>query len=386
MQATKRPDSRHRPAAGSARRVAALVRKELLQILRDPSSILIAGILPLLLLFLFGYGVSLDLKNVAVCVVVETPTPETTSFAASLADSRFFAMREVRDRRDCEADLVAGRIKGIIALPAPFAARAARGEASPIEVLVDGSDPNTAGLVQNYVVGLWRTWLAVEPVSGAGDPAPPVTLVPRFWYNPAHYSAEFLLPGLVAVNMTLIGTLLTALVVAREWERGTMEALMSTPIGTIELLVGKLAPYFLLGMTAMALSVGTTVLLFDVPFRGSFMALGAISAVFLLCMLAFGLLVSTLARNQFVASQAALIVGFLPAIMLSGFLFEITSMPLPIRILTYALPARYFVPSLQTLFLVGDVAAVLVPNALAMAAIAAIVLIAVSRVTRMRLD
>jgi ABC-2 type transport system permease protein len=384
MQATKRPDRRHRASFGPARRIAALVRKETLQILRDPSSILIAGILPLLLLFLFGYGVSLDLKNVAVCVVDETPTPDSASFAASFAHSRFFTMREVRDRRQCEADLVAGRIKGIIAVPAPFAARAARGEASPIEVLVDGSDPNTAGLVQNYVVGLWRTWLAVESVPGAA--APPVTLVPRFWYNPAHDSAEFLLPGLVAVNMTLIGTLLTALVVAREWERGTMEALMSTPIGTLELLAGKLAPYFLLGMAAMALSVGAAVLVFDVPFRGSFAALGAISAVFLLCMLAFGLLVSTLARNQFVASQAALIVGFLPAIMLSGFLFEIASMPLPIRILTYVLPARYFVPSLQTLFLVGDVSAVLVPNGLAMAAIAAIVLIAVSRVTRMRLD
>ncbi|HXQ53022.1 MAG TPA: ABC transporter permease [Stellaceae bacterium] len=386
MQATKPPDPPRPAAGGSARRVAALVRKELLQILRDPSSILIAGILPLLLLFLFGYGVSLDLKNVAVCVVVETPTPEASSFAASFVHSRFFAMREVRDRRACEADLVAGRIKGIVALPAPYSARAARGESSPIEVLVDGSDPNTAGLVQNYALGLWRTWLSQEQVSNAGAAAAPVTLVPRFWYNPAHESAQFLLPGLVAVNMTLIGTLLTALVMAREWERGTMEALMSTPIGTIELLAGKLAPYFLLGMAAMALSVGSAVLVFDVPFRGSFMALSAISAVFLLCMLAFGLLVSTLARNQFVASQAALIVGFLPAIMLSGFLFEISSMPAPIRILTYIMPARYFVPSLQTLFLVGDIAAILVPNGLAMAAITIVLLIAVGRVTRLRLD
>ncbi len=386
MPATRPPEPSRPTASGPARRITALVRKELLQILRDPSSILIAGILPLLLLFLFGFGVSLDLKSVAVCVVVEEPTPDATSFAASFAQSSFFAMREVRDRRECEADLVAGRIKGIVALPAAFSARAARGEASPIEVLADGSEPNTAGLVQNYVLGLWRTWLAEQQASSAQDVAPPVTLVPRFWYNPAHESADFLLPGLVAVNMTLIGTLLTALVVAREWERGTMEALMSTPISTIELLVGKLAPYFLLGMAAMALSVGAAALVFGVPFRGSFAALGVISAVFLLCMLAFGLLVSTLSRNQFVASQVALIVGFLPAIMLSGFLFEIASMPLPIRILTYALPARYFVPSLQTLFLVGDIGAVLVPNGLAMAAIAAVLLTAVGRVTRLRLD
>ena len=386
MRATKPPEAAGAGRGSRSRRVFALARKELLQILRDPSAILIAGILPLLLLFLFGFGVSLDLKNVAVCVVVENPTPEATSFAASFVQSRFFAMREVRDRRQCEADLVSGRVKGIIVLPATFSRRAEGGETAPIQVLVDGSDPNTASLVENYVMGLWRTWIAQEQLTRAVPAALGVMPVPRFWYNPAHESAEFLLPGLVAVNMTLIGLLLTALVVAREWERGTMEALMSTPIGTLELLVGKLAPYFVLGMAAMGLSVGAAVLVFGVPFRGSLLALCGISSVFLLCMLALGLLISTATRNQFVASQAALIVGFLPAIMLSGFLFEIASMPWPIRLLTYAMPARYFVPSLQTLFLAGDIPAVLVPNGAAMAAIAAILLAAVARVTRMRLD
>jgi ABC-2 type transport system permease protein len=383
---TPPPDAAPRRGSGPGRRVLALARKELLQILRDPSAILIAGVLPLLLLFLFGFGVSLDLKNVAVCLVVESPTNEATSFAASFAHSSFFAMREVRDRRACEGDLVAGRVKGIVALPATFSRQAIGGETAPIQVLVDGSDPNTASLVQNYVTGLWHTWQSQQQIITAGAAAPTVTPVPRFWYNPAHESADFLLPGLVAVNMTLIGLLLTALVVAREWERGTMEALMSTPIGTFELLLGKLAPYFLLGMAAMGLSVGAAVVVFGVPFRGSVFALAAISSVFLLCMLALGLLISTAARNQFVASQAALIAGFLPAIILSGFLFEIASMPLPIRLLTYAMPARYFVPSLQTLFLAGDIGAVLVPNGLAMAGIAAILLAAVARVTRLRLD
>jgi ABC-2 type transport system permease protein len=375
------------PRASAARRVAALVRKELLQILRDPSAILIAGVLPLLLLLLFGYGVSLDLQNVPICVVDETPTPLSTSFAASFARSSFFALREARDRRQCDGALVAGEVKGIVVLPAQFARVAARSDdPSPIQVLVDGSDPNTAALVEAYVSGLWQTWLAQQAEESGAAPASPVSAVPRFWYNPAHESAEFLLPGLVAVNVTLIGLLLTALVVAREWERGTMEALMSTPIGVAELLIGKLAPYFLLGMAAMGLSVGAAIIVFDVPFRGSLWALVLVSSAFLLCMLALGLLISTLARNQFVASQAALIAGFLPAIMLSGFLFEIASMPWPIRLLTYAMPARYFVPSLQTLFLAGDVAAVLVPNGLAMLAIAAVLLLAVSRITRLRLD
>ena len=372
--------------SSAGRRVAALVRKEMLQVLRDPSSILIAGILPLLLLFLFGFGVSLDVRNVAICVAVESSSPDAESFAGAFLHSNFFVAREVRDHRQCTEDLVAGRIEGIVTLPANFTANAKRDEQAPIEVLIDGSDPNTAGLVQNYVQGLWTAWILEERVARAGRLVQPVSLVPRIWYNPAHESTHFLLPGLVAVNMTLIGTLLTALVMAREWERGTMEALMSTPIGVVELIIGKLTPYFLLGMAAMALSVATAVLLFAVPFRGSFAALAGVSAVFLLCMLAFGLFISTVARNQFVASQAALIVGFLPAIMLSGFLFEIASMPLPIRLLTYILPARYFVSSLQTLFLAGDIGAVLVPNGLAMAGIAAILLAAVARVTRLRLD
>jgi ABC-type multidrug transport system permease subunit len=380
------PRRRETGRGSAARRVGALVLKEMLQVLRDPSSILIAGILPLLLIFLFGFGVSLDLKNVAVCVVVEGPTPEVDSFAASFLHSRFFQARVVRHRRQCAGDLVAGSVKGMVVVPANYSARSARGEEAPIQVTIDGSDPNTAGLLQNYVQGLWSTWLVQQRTEKGGAPAAPVTVVPRIWYNPAHDSADFLLPGLVAVNMTLIGTLLTALVIAREWERGTMEALMSTPIGIIELLVGKLAPYFVLGMAAMALSVGAAVLLFAVPFRGSVAALAGVSSVFLLCMLAFGLIISTVARNQFVASQAALIVGFLPAIMLSGFLFEIASMPLPIRLLTYAMPARYFVPSLQTLFLAGDVGAVLVPNALAMGAIATLLLGGAARVTRLRLD
>jgi len=368
------------------RRIAALVRKETLQVLRDPSSILIGGILPLVLLFLFGYGVSLDLRRVPLCLAIETPSLAATSFAASFEHSGFFAPREVRDRRLCEEDLVGGRIKGIVVAAADFAAHIGREETAPLQVLVDGSDPNTASLIQNYVLGAWTNWAQMEPMSGVAAAPAPVMAVPRIWYNPEHESAQFLLPGLVAVNMTLIGMLLTALVVAREWERGTMEALMSSPLGALELLAGKLVPYFLLGMAAMGLSVGTAILVFGVPFRGSIAALGVMSTLFLLCMLALGLLISTVTRNQFVASQAALIAGFLPAIMLSGFLFEISSMPWPIRMLSYALPARYFVPSLQTLFLAGDIRAVLVPNGLALAGMAALLLAAVLLRTRLRLD
>ena len=378
-------------SAGRWRHIAGLVRKEALQIVRDPSSYLIAVVLPLLLLVIFGYGVSLDLLNVPVGVVVEQPSPEADSFVASFRNSRFFTVRFVLHRSQVEDELVSGRLKGVIVLAADFADRLGRGETAPVQVIVDGSDPNTAGLVENYVQGVWQNWLQQESVSATGlavrpAAAPLIDVAPRYWFNPEINSRNFLIPGAIAIIMTLIGTLLTALVVAREWERGTMEALMATPVGVAEFLLGKLIPYFALGMTAMALSVAAAVGLFGVPFRGSVGALLLVSAAFLLAMLALGLLISTVTKNQFAASQIALISAFLPAFELSGFIFEIDSMPAPIRWFTRILPARYFVSSLQTLFLAGDVGSVLIPDTLALLAIGGVLLTLLVRATRMRLQ
>jgi ABC-2 type transport system permease protein len=290
-----------------------------------------------------------------------------------------------------EPELVSGRLKGIVVLAADFSERLGRGETAPVQVLVDGSDPNTAGLVQLYVQGLWSNWLLQESLSQSvltsrPAAAPLVTTEPRYWFNPQLDSRYALLPGAVAIILTLIGTLLTSLVVAREWERGTMEALLATPVTPAELLVGKVVPYFLLGMGALVLSVAVTVFGFGVPFRGSLIALTAISTAYLAVMLALGLLISTVTRSQFVASLAALISAFLPAFELSGFIFEIDSMAAPVRLLTYVLPARYFVSSLQTLFLAGDVATVLVPNGLVLVGMAAVLFVALARVTRVRLE
>jgi ABC-2 type transport system permease protein len=376
---------------GSLRRVLGLIRKETLQIVRDPSSFLIAGLLPLLLLFIFGTGVSLDLRRVPVGVVVEQPTPETDTLLASFRNSRYFAVREARNRAEVEPDLVAGRLKGVIVLRADFGEKLGRGETAPVQVIVDGSDPNTAGLVQGYAQGVWQNWLQQEAASKAvlldrPSARAPVLPEPRFWFNPDVNSRDFLLPGAVAIVLTLIGTLLTALVVAREWERGTMEAVLATPASSRELLAGKIVPYFFLGMGAMGLSSVSAVFLFGVPFRGSVLALAGVSAAYLAVMLALGLLISTVTRNQFAASQVALIVGFLPAFELSGFIFEIDSMPAPIRLLTHFLPPRYFVSSLQTIFLAGDVPEVLVPNTLVLLGFAAVLFFALVRATRSRLE
>jgi ABC-2 type transport system permease protein len=378
-------------ASPSLRRVLALLRKEFLQIVRDPSTFLIAGVLPLLLLFIFGTGVSLDLRRVKVAVVIEQPTPEATSLLAAYRNSRYFEVREARHRSEAADDLVAGRLAGIIVVRSDFAERLGRGEMAPVQILVDGGDPNTAGLVQGYARGVWQNWLEQEAKSKTSlvdRPAarPQLSVEPRYWYNPGLTSRESLLPGAVAIVLTIIGTLLTALVVAREWERGTMEAMLATPVGRLEMLVGKIVPYFTLGMLAMALSAGASVWVFGLPFRGSVLALVAVSAAYLGAMLTLGLLISTQTKNQFVACQAALIVGFLPAFELSGFIFEIDSMPWPIRLLTMVLPPRYYVSSLQTLFLTGDVPAVLVPNTLVLLAFATVLFALLYRATQTRLE
>ena len=250
-------------------------------------------------------------------------------------------------------------------------------------MITDGSQPNTASFVANYAQGVLMTWRAGQ--AGASS-AQAITLQPRYWFNAELESRRALVPGAIAIIMTIIGTMLTALVVAREWERGTMEAVMSTPASVAEILVGKLLPYFVLGMLSTMAATALAIFVFDVPLRGSLAALLLLSAVFMLPALGQGLLISSLARNQFLAAQIALFSGFLPAFMLSGFLFEIDSMPAPIRAITWLVPARYFVSSLKTVFLVGDQWAVFVPDLLAMAVIGVVLFALARRATRKNLE
>jgi ABC-2 type transport system permease protein len=357
------PTARHtgRSPRDRSRRLRALVRKEFYQVGRDPSSILIAAVLPLILLFLFGYGVSLDATRTRLGVAVETSTPAAESLAASFEASHYFDVTRGRDRRQLEDDLILGRVRGVVIVPATFADDLSQRRVPQIQVLVDGSDPNTASFVQNYVQGVVARWLEARTAETAAHP-PLIRVEPRFWFNAELSSRNFLVPGSIAIIMTLVGTLLTSLVVSREWERGTMEALMATPVTAGELLAGKVLPYFALGLVAMTICVLLAIFVFDVPFRGSFLALYALSASFLLPALGQGILISAIAKNQFLASQMALLTGFLPAFLLSGFLFEIDSMPRIIQLFTLVVPARYLIPSLQTVFLAGDVWRLFLPN------------------------
>jgi ABC-2 type transport system permease protein len=372
---------------GKIRRLKALLIKEFFQIMRDPSNLLIAAVLPLILLFLYGYGVSLDLDHLKIGLVLEDTSPIARGFAESLTNSRYFQVTMAPHRRDLTDLLTAGSIRGIVVIPSYFTAFMYTPDLlAPIQVIADGSEPNTANFVQNYVQGAWNIWLQQEALAGRYTGPPPIVVEPRFWYNEELLSRNFLIPGSLASLMTMIGTLLTALVVAREWERGTMESMIATPVSIEELTIGKLIPYFCLGMFSMTLIVMAAIFIFQVPLRGSFLVLGFVSAAFLFTASGVGLLISTLARNQFVAAQASIYTGFLPAFILSGYIFEISSLPLPIRVLTYLVPARYFVTCLQTIFLVGNVWELIIPNTLIILLMGSIILLIIVKKTVKRLD
>lgn len=357
------------------RRTLSLARKETFQIIRDPSSILIAFILPLILLLLFGFGISLDANSIRIGMVVQDARADARSLVQAFEASDYFEIVTAFDQTALEPDLVSGDLRGLVVIPPDFSERMRARDPAPIEVLTDGSQPNTAQFVANYAQGVYGVWQTRQLGDAALTPPAAITPQPRFWFNAELTSRYNLVPGSTAVVMTIIGTLLTALVIAREWERGTMEAVLATPVSRVELLLSKIVPYFLLGMSSLVLCAVAAVFIFDVPFRGSVFALAAVAAAFLVPALGQGLLISAATKSQFVAAQLALFTGFLPATLLSGFIFEISAMPLPIRTVTTVIPARYFVTSLQTLFLAGDVWSVLLPAIAKMLAVGAFFLV-----------
>ncbi len=342
-------------ADNSRMRLAGLIRKEVYQIMRDPSAIGIAFLLPVLLLLIFGYGVSLDAEHVPVGIVVEKPSPEATNFTSGFQNNRYFEPIAFDSIQEAEKALMERRVTAIVWTRNNFTKKLLSTSDSPIGVIVNGVDANQARIIKGYIMGVWMRWLDKFARAQGASLNVPVMVKKRIWFNAAVRSRNFLVPGLIAVIMTLIGGMLTSMVVAREWERGTMEALLVTPVRKKEIILGKIIPYFVLGMGGMMLSVIMTVWVFQVPFRGSFIALTFSSALFMLTAIGLGLIISVAAGSQFVAGQIAIVITFLPAFILSGFVFDIGSMPAPIQGITHIVAARYFVSILQTLFLAGDI-------------------------------
>ena len=374
------------------RRIGTLVRKEFRQVLRDPSSIALAIVLPLVMIVLFGYGLSLDIKDVPVAVVLEDTGPEATDLAAAFAGSPYFQTTPTPSMHEAERMVRDHDADAIVRLPADFGRRLHGQAGGPdVQVIVNGVDANRGRIIQAYAAGVIGQWQA-RRADRAGAPRASVAggvgqagVVARTWFNPTGESRFFLVPGLLVMVMTLIGALMTALVMAREWERGTLEALFVTPVRAEEILLGKTVPYFLLGMVGLTLCVLASYFLFGVPLRGSLLVLIGVSSLYLLVSLALGLLISSATKNQFVASQLALVATFMPAFMLSGFIYDLRNMPPVVQGISYGVPARYYVSLLQTLFMAGNVWSVILPNAAVLAATAVLLLALARAVTRKRL-
>jgi ABC-2 type transport system permease protein len=373
-------DWRHR-----LRRVRALVVKETRQVMRDPSSIAIGVVLPMILILLFGYGLSLDVKNVPVAVVVEDPTPTAMELVAGFQLSPYFKAQITRSMPPAERMMLERSVDAIVRIPADFARQVNEGSAR-VQVVLHGGDANRARIIQGYVQGAIQAWNARQVAEGKTVATGTVAVQMRLWFNDANESHYFLVPGLIVLVMTLIGALLTAMVMAREWERGTLESLFVTPVRSEEILLGKTIPYFLLGLIGLALCIVSAKYLFHVPLRGTLPVLLGASTLYVMVALGIGLLISSAVRNQLVASQLAMLATFMPALMLSGFLFDLRSMPALIRFITYLLPARYYVTLLQTIFLAGNVWRVIIPNMLVLATMTVLLGLGSRAATRKRLD
>lgn len=370
--------------AAKLRRVRALVWKESHQIVRDPSSIAIGVVLPVILIVLFGYALSLDVKHAPLAVVLEDRSPAATALASGFELSPYFRVRIMRSMAQAQELMLQREVDGVVLIREDFARRLGQGGAE-VQVLVHGGDANRARIIVGYVRGAVAQWAVRRGAEGRGVEAGPVVVIDRLWFNEANDSHYFLVPGLIVLIMTLIGAFLTSLVIAREWERGTLEALFVTPVQVDEILLGKTIPYFVLGLIGLALCIVSAKCVFLVPLRGSAWVLAAVSMLYLLVALALGLYISSAVKSQFVASQITLLVTFMPAMLLSGFLFDLRSMPVAVQLISYMLPARYYVALLQTIFLAGDVWSVILPNAAILAGMAALLSLLGWRVTRKQL-
>lgn len=368
------------------RRLLALIKKETLQVRRDPSCILITFVLPVILLFIFGFGLSLDAEHVKVAIVAEDRSPMAMSLWNSFEQTKYIDPVLYERRVEAQQAVVDSHIRGLVVIRSDFSQQLLSSHKASVQLITDGVETNTATILESYVQGVLGTWAGHQSRERGAQGPMIIDVQNRVLFNPELESRNALVPGSIVLVMAIIGTLLTSLVVAREWERGTMEAMLATPTGPIAMLLGKLIPYYILGMASNAACVLVGIYLFNIPFRGSVFSLALVSSLFLIASLGMGFLISTATKNQFLASQLALMLAFLPNFILSGTIFEIGSMPIAIQILTYCFPARYYVTCLQTVFMAGDVWALFFPNMLCMAAIAAIFFILTLRITSERLD
>jgi len=375
----------------SFNRMLAVARKEIIQILRDSRSLLIVVLMPVTLMLLFGYGVNLDLKGLPVYVYDCDGSQQSQDLLKHFQASKYFnIVRVVNDYPTLTRALDDSHAKMGIVIPWNFSQRLSVGGSVQVQALVDATDDNTANVLIGYTQAVVQGYSSEIQIAWLGQrgqqiqPAP-VSVQTRTWYNEDLESSAFIIPGVLALVMSVIGAFLTSLTIAREWERGTMEQLISTPVSAMEIMLGKLTPYFVLGMFDTIVCALIAIYWFHVPFRGSFLTLLVSSALFLVVVLSLGFFISVLAKSQFAASQIALLITFLPAFLLSGFLFAIEQMPIALQWITRILPARYYVSILKKIFLKGTPTALLYADLIPLAVFAFVLALLATRAFHKRL-
>ena len=363
----------------------ALIKKEIKQILRDPSSIVIAFILPLISFLIYMYGVNLDSVKVTIGIKNDDNSPEVATLVKSFGHSKYVNSINFDNMEDIKTAVVRSKIKGAVVIPNDFSTKLSRGQGADLLIITDGSEVNTANYVQSYALAISNQWLATSKYRN-NLLKPLINIENRTWYNPDLNSHHFIVPGSIAITMTLIGILLTSLVIAREWERGTMEALLSTKVRAIHIVLGKYIPYFILGMLSTAFNMFLCVCVFQVPFRGSYFMFFLISGIFLFTSLGIGLMISTALKNQFMASMVSISLGFMPALMLSGLMFPINSMPVFFQYLTMIIPPRYYISFIESEFMAGGVNEIRLANAFYLTLLGLLLFAGVYKKTQMRLE
>jgi ABC-2 type transport system permease protein len=372
-------------------RFLTVARKEVVQILRDARSLIIVLIMPVVLVLLFGYGVNLDLKGLPVYVYDRDGSQQSQDLLKRFQASAYFdVVRVVNDYPALTRSLDDGHAKMAIVVPWDFSERLRNGLPTQVQALVDGTDDNTANVLIGYaqaVVQGYSSDIQLDWLRNHGQLAQPasVSIETRTWYNEDLESSAFIVPGVLALVMSVIGAFLTSLTIAREWERGTMEQLISTPVTPLEIMLGKLAPYFVIGMFDVIVCALIAIYWFEVPFRGSFLTLLVSSAMFLVVVLSLGFFISVIAGSQLAASQAALLITFLPAFLLSGFLYSIEQMPVVLQWITRILPARYYVSVLKQIFLKGTPTALLYADLVPLAGFTLVLAVLATRAFHKRL-
>lgn len=358
----------NRSAALSLRTIRAILWRELTDIRRDRRSLVLTFLYPITMLVLYGYGIRYDVDNVPLTVLDHSESPESRDLVEQMTRSGYFELvRFVRNEGEVEADLTRDAARVALLIPREFADRLRAGEPTSVQVLIDGTDSNSATIAHGYSLAIVQRYAAWRQAGRLAGAAPPIELKTRIWYNPELESVNFIVPGVIAVIMMIVGAMLTALSIVKEKERGTIEQILVSPIRPLEMMIGKIVPYMLIGLLDLAIIVTAGYFVFAVPIKGSLFQLALFSLLYLLSSLGIGVFVSTVANNMQTAMLTAVFLSLLPSILLSGFVFPIENMPIPIQILTYFFPGRYFVTAIRGIYLKGVGIGVLWPEAMLLA-------------------